>query len=226
MHTTDERPGRGRARPLPAGALLLGLALASACVSPAPRRPAPSEPPLPAARRDAPGLAAQVEELARSSTPGAEHRELDRFAGAWDVGLVALGPAGEESELARGDALIGWVLDGRYLRWDAGLEIGGRRRETSGYLGFDRRARQYVLLMITSLSTGMSVARGVGEPARTGIRLSLDQIDPVTGAPVRMTSLLRALDRDHFVLDQLATDAAGSERVVQRTHYRRAGPAP
>lgn len=200
---------------LAAPALL--TALLAGCVSaPSARRPSP--PPS----RPAPTLAEQAQEQERASAPGPEHRALDVFAGAWDVELVALAADERETGLARGDARVAWILDGRFQRWDLALEIAGRRHESEGFLGFDRRARQYHQLNVTSLSSGMGIARGAGDPSAEGIRLTLEQTDPATGASVRMSSVLRSLSRDHFVLDSLATDAAGLERAVQRTHFRRA----
>jgi hypothetical protein len=75
--------------------------------------------------------------------------------------------------------------------------------------------------MISDLATGMGVARGGGALEHEGIAFTLEQFDPQSGLRLRMTSILRALARDHFVLEQIGTDAEGEERVVRRTHYHR-----
>ena len=202
--------------PLLALAWLLG---AAACVThPEPRVRAQT--PLPGAA-GTPTLEHRVAELERASEPGPEHRALDPLVGDWRTVLASVGPDGGEVPLAAGTARVHWALDGRYLRWEASLEVAGVARQTSGFLGFDRRAANYVYFTVTSLSTGMSIARGVGELARGGIRFELEQVDPRTSVVVRMKSVLR-LEPDGFVLDQIGPDEGGREHVVQRTRYRRA----
>jgi hypothetical protein len=75
--------------------------------------------------------------------------------------------------------------------------------------------------MISSLSSGMGVASGHGDLSGSGIRFTQETLDPASDRRWRMTSSLRLISRDHFVLDALGVDAQGEERVVRRTHYRR-----
>jgi hypothetical protein len=175
----------------------------------------------------APSLEQQTVELERASRPGPEHRRLSALAGQWDVAMVSVDDHGQETELARGEGDLEWVLDGRFLRWSATLGIAGAPRTTTGFLGFDRRNREFELLMISNLATGMEVATGRGDPERGGLRFELEQFDPEFSTRIRAISVLRLLTKDHFALDQVATDANGRERVVQRHHYRRrAGEIP
>lgn len=201
---------------------VLALSLAAlGCTAAEPARPRAL-----AANAPAPTLEAQTLELARASLPGAEHRRLSVLCGHWNVTMVAVDLRGEETELATGGGELEWVLDGRFLRWSATLSIAGAPRSTTGFLGFDLRRREYELLMISNLATGMSVATGLGDPQRTGLRFTLEAVDPTTGVRARAVSVLRLVSPDHFVLDQVAVDAEGRERVVQRHHYRRRAAAP
>ncbi len=138
--------------------------------------------------------------------------------------MVAVDEQAAETELARGEGELEWKLDGRFLQWTATLSIAGAPRTTTGYLGFDVRSKEYELLMISNLATGMQVALGRGDPERDGLRFTLEQLDPETGAGIRAVSVLRLISKDHFALDQLASDGNGHERVVQRHHYRRRAP--
>ena len=172
-----------------------------------------------------PSLEEQARELERASQPGERHHTLEPLAGGWEIDLVGVDASGGESELARGRATIGWVLDGRYMRWETTLAIGGKTQATIGYLGYDLRARQYEFLNMSTLATVIPVASGSGDLARAGIRFTLDVIDPASGVRLRSTSVLHSIDRDHFVLDQFGQDAQGIDRVVRRQHYRRASPS-
>lgn len=200
----------------------MGLCLAAlGCTAAEPARPRPPAPPAPAIT-----LEAQALELARSSQPVAEHRRLSVLCGEWLVTMVAVDERGDEVELARGEGQLESMLDGRFLRWSATLSIAGAQRMTTGFLGFDLRSREYELLMISNLATGMEVAKGRGDPERGGLRFTLEQIDPATGSRARAVSVLRLVSPEHFVLDQIAVDAGGGERVVQRHHYRRKPATP
>jgi hypothetical protein len=201
-------------------ALALGFAAAS-CVShpdPAPTRTAPGA--------TQPPLAEQAAIQATATRPGKHHRALNGFVGAWLTTNVAVDAKGVESDAVPGRAAVEWVLGGRYLSIDANLSIdGGATYTWSGFVGVDEASEEYQWLMVSDLSTGMGVAHGRGEFSHGGIRFLLDVVAPRTGALARATSLLRGIDANHVVLEQIGTDATGVERVLRRTHYRRATPA-
>lgn len=208
---------------LGAGALVALVSLVTACAAPDPTRvrrevDVRSLPPT--------TIEDQAAEAARRSQPRPEHRALAPLAGEWAVTVVDVDEHGGESGPHTGSARIEWVLGGRFLSWNAFLGIGGHDYATTGYLGFDVNSAEYQLLMISDLATGMGVARGRGDVSQRGIRLTLEVADPSNGAIRRAQSVLRVVDSDHFVLEQIGLDAAGVERVVRRTHYRRVGHAP
>lgn len=203
---------RPRSRPMLA---LLVLAVAS-CQAPDPRTlPRPGVA-ITAAPRS---LEEQVRELSEASRPGPMHQRLDALVGDWNVRLCDVAADQGERDLAHGEAHIEWVHERRFLAWRATLELAG---STSGFVGYDQRSKQYQLLMISSLSSGMGVASGYGDLDGQGIRFSQEMLDPGTGARLRMTSILRSIAPDHFVLDAMGVDEHGTERVVRRTHYERA----
>ncbi|MBL8857927.1 MAG: DUF1579 family protein [Planctomycetes bacterium] len=146
---------------------------------------------------------------------------MNLFVGSWETVVVDVSESGVESDARPGRATIEWIFGGRYLRWDAVLELGGETHATTGYLGYDVNQAEYQLLMISDLATGMGVAHGRGEPNSKGITLTLEIVDPRSGALQRARSVLRVLGADHFVLEQMAGDGSGGERVARRTHYRR-----
>jgi hypothetical protein len=168
-----------------------------------------------------PTVEEQAREAERASRPRSEHRALEVLVGKWRTALVDVGVDGSESGSRGGSAVIEWVLGGRYLDWRATLELGGEVHETHGYLGYDLNQREYQMLMISDLASGMSVARGRGDLSGAGIKLVLEVVDPGSGAIRRAQSGLRVVGRDHFVLEQVGMDGEGNERIMRRTHYRR-----
>ncbi|MBL8862820.1 MAG: DUF1579 family protein [Planctomycetes bacterium] len=200
-------------------AAVLVLLLSTGCVS-HPERPAPRA----SVAVAPPTLAEQAAAQEAATRPGREHKALDVLVGAWTASNVAVDERGNESDAVPGRAAIGWTLGGRYLRIDASLDLpGGASHLSSGFLGYDRVTQEYQWLMVSDLSTGMGVARGRGDVSRGGVRFVLDIVEPRTGTIARATSVLRAPSPDHLVLEIVGPDAAGLERVLRRTHYRRAG---
>lgn len=201
-------------------------ALASSCVGDAPtsryRAPAPAGAPPPAA--PVLQLAEQARELSVTSRPGPSHAALDPLVGDWDVELATVSPTGGESEPFRGHATLAWTLGRRFLRWDATVEFGAVTGTTTGFLGFDERNRQYQLMMISDLATGMEIARGGGELRGAGLTFDLERVDPATGARLLARSRLRSIKADHFVLEQLETGLDGKERASRVWHYRKVAP--
>jgi hypothetical protein len=166
-------------------------------------------------------LAEQVKQLAATSTPGPKHAALAVLEGEWKVALSSLSASGTETDSFLGEATLTKILGGRFLRWDASIDFGGASGKTTGFLGYDSRYAEYVLMMISDLSQGMEVARGGGELQGPGIVFTLEQLDPRNGAHVRSRSRLRVIDHGHFVLEQLEPGGDGVDRVVRAWHYRR-----
>jgi hypothetical protein len=192
------------------------LALASACVAPEPTRARPG-----IATTNTVPIEEQAAAAEEASRPGERHAELNVLVGEWNTTTVEIGEGGAERDPRHGQAKIAWTLSKHYLRWDASLVLGQREHHSTGLLGYDLFQREYQLLVVSDLATGMGVARGQGQLASGGIRFVLEIVDRETGALRRATSVLRQMAPDHFVLDQYGLDKNGEERVVRKTHYRR-----
>lgn len=196
------------------------LVACAACVAAEPTRTPPR------ATADVPrvleSIEAQAQTASAASRPRREHQAISVLAGRWSTRVVNVDASGVEHDPYPGQARIEAVFGGRYLRWEATLELGAETHATSGFLGFDLNQSEYQLLMISDLATGMGVARGRGDPHGKGIRFTIEVPDPATGALRRAVSLLRCQDADHFVLEQLGADASGAEHVARRTYYARA----
>jgi len=159
--------------------------------------------------------------------PGRELRRLAPVIGSWQVRLETLDEEGlAVRRLAEGSAEITSELGGRYLRWQTSFLLEAHELQAEGLLGFDSEGDEYQFLWLSELATGMRVAVGRGDPERGGIRLEMTEIDPESGAVVRVRTVLEIDDHDHFVLEQWGFDPAENDWVpLQRTSYSRAEPA-
>ena len=188
-----------------------------ACVSASPGHPKP----LAAQRQVEPeNLDQQISGQEAASKPGLMHKKLDVLVGEWQTTVARLAPDKSEVPGGSGITKITRLFEGRYLRWDAAMEIGTHQQETTGWLGYDRNVQEYQLCMITSFSSGMGIYRGQGDLAKEGIIFVYDQIDMKTGAHMRSRNRLKVLDADHFVIEDVDEDLIAHSR----SHYRRVKP--
>lgn len=163
-------------------------------------------------------MQSQIDALEGMSKPGPAHAKLASLVGHWQLSSVQVAADGSEASMPlEGSAQLEWMLEGRYLRWDSQSLINGRRFRTHGWLGFDNRAGEYQLSMITSVSSGMGIWHGSGDPTRDGVTFLLEQVDPLSGTRLRARNRLRILKPDLFITEDLNAEGL----AVQRTYYRR-----
>jgi hypothetical protein len=193
-----------------ASVLLLGLA---ACEAPSTQK----KKPLPAIRAPDVDLGEQVSAQEASSQPGPMHKKIEPLLGEWQTTVTKIAPDGTEVPGGSGLTHVTQLFGGRYQRWDGEMEIGGRKQETTGWLGYDRNAQEYQLCMITSFSSGMGIYRGLGDLARDGILFVLEKVDAKTGGVVRSRNRLKLLTNDHFVIEDVDEDLIAHARA----HYHR-----
>ena len=195
-------------------ALVLLLAL-GACE--APKTGGGRKPPPQAVRQMGGDIGQQVSAQEAGSAPGLMHKKIEPLLGDWQTTVTVIAPDGTEVPGGSGVTRITGLFGGRYQRWDAVMDIGGRQQEITGWLGYDRNAQEYQLCMITSFSSGMGVYRGLGDLSKEGIVFMLESLDLKTGAPLRRRNRLKMLNHDHFVSEDVDEDLVAHAR----SHYRR-----
>jgi len=142
----------------------------------------------------------------------AEHAALARLAGDWVVAVED----GRGQRIGEGSAHLAMLHGGRFLEIDLELVLAGRPARATGWVGYDREAREHQALWISDLETGMSLMHGEGSLGGSGLRLS-----GARGA-LEGTSRWRLVSPDELVADVLAPEPGGGERLLRRTVYRRA----
>jgi Protein of unknown function (DUF1579) len=195
-------------------ASVLVLLVAAACES----SPAgqPRKPPQ-AVRPPEADLEQQVSAQEAASQPGPMHKKIEPLIGDWQTSVTRIAPNGTEVPGGSGVTRVRSLFGGRYQRWDAVMDIGGKSRETTGWLGYDRNVQEYQLSMITSFSSGMGIYRGQGDLAKDGIVFLFEQVDPRTGAHLRSRNRLKLVTNDYFVIEDVDEDLIAHAR----SHYRR-----
>jgi len=99
-----------------------------------------------------------VKRLTQYTTPGAEHRLLERFVGEWEARTSVV--MGEQRVASRGTASFAWKEEGRWLESSWSGELAGQQVRAHGWLGYDLFKMSYVWTGITSYDTAMNHAEG------------------------------------------------------------------
>lgn len=96
-----------------------------------------------------------------AGTPGQEHADLMRLAGAWTSNeRMWMGPDSEPIPSSGTWRLIP-ILDGRYLQLEAEGNIPGMGPYKGlGLMGFDNVSKKYVATYVDQMSTGMMYGEG------------------------------------------------------------------
>jgi hypothetical protein len=124
------------------------------------------------------------------STPGAAHRELERFLGEWDtVTRVWLEPGGEPYAESAGTASHRWLEEGRWLALESEGSVMEIPHHGFGMLGYDNFKQKYVGSFVDNITTSIVTMEGSWEDAgTTPLRLFGTVDEPLTGEHDRAVS--------------------------------------
>ncbi len=142
--------------------------------------------------------------------PGAEHKRLNALIGEWTTDIKTWKTHDGEPIALKGTATRRWVLDGRFVEERAENETSraGRFRSTT-YLGYNRRTKLYQRFWITNTSTGMFTERGRYDPDANHIQTEGSEVNPISGAVILTTSVLKIDSPSRHVFTAYATGANG-----------------
>jgi hypothetical protein len=198
------------------------LALAAAgCQSASKKGSAPPPNPAPSSPED---MAKMIEMYMKLATPGSHHDHLKPLAGEWSVaGKFRMTPDADwEEHKSTGKAE--WVLGGRFLRQHyvgepmMGMPMGF---EGIGHLGFDNHKEKYVTTWMDNMGTMIMTSEGTCEAGGKTIKTRSDFIDPMTGAPSYMNSVLTIESPDRYVHRMYVPAPDGKEFLMMELVHTR-----
>ena len=103
-------------------------------------------------------------EMMALGMPGAEHKELAKYAGEWEQELsLWMPPNGGQPMKAKGRATNEMILGGRFLQTKGASTMMGMKSEQLSFLGFDRRNEKYITYGLDTMGTYGVAASGVRE---------------------------------------------------------------
>ena len=168
------------------------------------------------AQDDGGGGGMQMPEWAQK---GPEHEAMKKWAGEWDVAQkMWMAPGQPPMEMAAtNSAALLW--DGRYLTSDFKGDYMGTPFTGRLLMGFDRADEKWVAIWIDSMSTYISVSRGVEKDGK--ITFETNDPDWVTGEKKKSEMVIEWKGDDQYVLSMMAAGPDGKPFTQMEMTYSR-----
>jgi uncharacterized protein DUF1579 len=150
-----------------------------------------------------------MDAMMKAGTPGPQHAELAKGAGAWTfTGKFWMDPAKPPME-ASGTAERTIMLDGRVLAEVVHSEMMGMPFEGHGMAGYDNTLGKYWSTWMDNMSTGFMVQWGTCDG--TTCNFTGEYADPVTRKLKKNRSVMRHEGTDKEVMEGYETGPDGKE---------------
>ena len=173
-----------------------------------------------AADQGAGSAAGQMPDMALMQ-PGAEHQQLAKLAGTWDVKVTMWMEPGKPPMESKGTSKMEMILDGRYLRQDFTGDFMGQPFMGIGFEGYDRIKKAYTSTWMDSMSTSSMHMDGTSSDNGKTITYSGECSCPMEKTQIPMRSVTTVSDDNAFTVTMFAT-RGGKEAKSMELRYTRA----
>ncbi len=156
-----------------------------------------------------------------AARPAKEHALLQKFAGKWTTQfhLTMPGAPDMSSSGTEVNEMLGGIwLSSRYEDPD----MAGGRFSGVQLLGYDPSKKKYVSAWADSQTAELSLQEGTYDEATRTLTLSGSSIDPMTGQPGTVRTVVQWNDDDHRVHTMFVPGPGGKEMEMFRIEYARA----
>lgn len=165
---------------------------------------------------------AMQEAMQEMSTTGAEHENLARMIGTWDVASTMWMP-GAEPQRSSGKATITAVLGGKWFQQDYAGEMMNQPYHGIGLYGYDTWQDHYVATWYDDFSTGLTKMTGSSEDGGKTITYTSEMPHcPMTGGPISFRHVQVQDADDRIVYTMYQTPEGGEEFKSMELVYTRA----
>ena len=160
-----------------------------------------------------------MESMEKYGIPAAEHAELAKRAGTWDVDLKFWMAPDTDYQTMGGTAQFEMIMDGRYLMQHYQSEFMGETFEGAGLTGYDRIKGEYQNIWIDSMGTAISQSSGHEKDG--AIVFTGEMGDPMMGKYVPVRSVEKMVDDDTLVYSMFRLGPDGKEFKSMEITYTR-----
>ena len=166
---------------------------------------------LAAAQQSGTTPSAEEQAMMAAAAPGEHHRHLDHYVGSWNTKITMWMAPGQPPMTSTGSAEAKWALGGRYVESVYKGDMMGMPFEGHGTEGYDNLAKQYVGTWVDNMSTGVMVSKGTCSNGGKVHSSQSEMLDPMTGKPVKIRSVVTSVDANSYRMEMFMTPAGGTE---------------
>ena len=156
---------------------------------------------------------------ADSTKPGAPHASLAKLAGDYTRVIKFVGQTGAATAPSSGTAKISVVLGGRFILEESTDTVFGRPVEGLRLYGYNNATKQYEMVRMYTMSTGMTMMKGTSTDGGKTIDYTGDTDTSADKMPLH--ARLRRVDDDQFIVTLSTVGRDGRESAFQETDYTR-----
>jgi hypothetical protein len=165
---------------------------------------------------------AMADAYARMGELRAEHKQLEYFAGRWNVQTNMVMDPAAKPEVSSGKAETKPLFGGRSFETNYEGSYGGQTFTGRGYTGFDNLKGKFYTTWMDSMSTSLWLALGTYDAKTRSYTFTGDMDDAMKpGTIVKIREVIRIVDDKHYVFEWYET-RAGKEAKTMWIEYTRA----
>lgn len=160
-----------------------------------------------------PAMAAMMEAMEASMTPGSEHASLAETVGTWNLSMTFWMDPNAPPQTGTGTAERKMILGGRVLEERVTSEMMGAPFEGIGYTGYDNVTGEWWSTWMDNHSTGMMLSKGTWDEETHTSTWKGEMSDPMAGAKTPMKIVVRHEGPDKEVSEFYAPGPEGEKMV-------------
>ncbi|MGH9730953.1 MAG: DUF1579 family protein, partial [Candidatus Acidiferrales bacterium] len=157
---------------------------------------------------------------ADSTKPGPEDAALAKLAGEYTRVIKFVGQTAANAAPSSGTAKISVVLGGRFIMEESEDTVFGRSVEGLRLYGYNNVTKQYEMVRMYTMSTGITMMKGTSSDDGKTIDFSGDT-DTSGASKMALHAQFRQVNDDQFTVTLSTAGPDGKESAFQETDYTR-----
>ncbi|KAF0246920.1 MAG: hypothetical protein FD180_279 [Planctomycetota bacterium] len=165
-------------------------------------------------------LRGDSEEPGGEIKPGAEHAKLKTLEGSWEATSRFSSMPGAEGMKSKGTAENKMLVSGRYLQSTGVFEVGGKKSEMMGTLGYNLYLKKYFFIFFISDTGGFVVTEGTAD--KEGKVLTLEGGEELPdGQQMKVKVVFRLTSDDEYTMEFWFPGENGKQFLAGDYRYTR-----
>lgn len=140
-----------------------------------------------------------MEEMMKSTQPGAMHEWLKKWEGEWDMVVKSYWSPGAPADESKATASTKMIMGGRYVEEhvNGSFEMPGmgvQKFEGRSIMGYDNAQKKFMTLWIDSMTTGFMLESGTVDSAGKVMTTEGENFNPMHGKVIKSKSVATIVD--------------------------------